>query len=69
MNNNDLNFSYLAENGDVQLKRSNISHLVEHPLQMRPPSKTIKYKYTTKFELKFKTLLILILINIITIFR
>lgn len=31
-------YSYLSETGEVQFKRSNISHLVEHPLQMRPPS-------------------------------
>lgn len=36
-----LNYSYLNETGEVQFKRSNISHLVEHPLQMRPPSKHI----------------------------
>lgn len=39
----NFNFSYLNENGEVQFKRSNISHLVEHPLQMRPPSKYRNY--------------------------
>lgn len=32
-------YRYLNETGEVQFKRSNITHLVEHPLQMRPPSK------------------------------
>lgn len=32
-------YRYLNDTGEVQFKRSNITHLVEHPLQMRPPSK------------------------------
>ncbi|XP_050421562.1 U4/U6 small nuclear ribonucleoprotein Prp3 [Adelges cooleyi] len=44
--------SYLSETGEVQIKRSNISHLVEHPLQMRPPSDPLKPVFMPVFLTK-----------------
>ncbi|XP_015364314.1 PREDICTED: U4/U6 small nuclear ribonucleoprotein Prp3 [Diuraphis noxia] len=44
--------SYLNEAGEVQFKRSNISHLVEHPLQMRPPTDPLKPVFMPVFLTK-----------------
>lgn len=44
--------SYLNNTGEVQFKRSNISHLVEHPLQMRPPTDPLKSIFNPVFLTK-----------------
>ncbi|XP_025416653.1 U4/U6 small nuclear ribonucleoprotein Prp3 [Sipha flava] len=44
--------SYLNDTGTVQFKRSNITHLVEHPLQMRPPTDPLKPLFMPVFLTK-----------------